>query len=333
MRLLQKSVMACTSFIFRLLNAVDVSLRAGLDAGGVGFVGVDVHGEREARVHAHQHVAEDQFAVAGDAHAHERLVAHAVAERVRGRHVDVAQRADDAAVQLHAAGRAFERAAGRVRDVAALADGRMHAELELLGHGDLDLGVLARRPEHAHALDAALRPDDGELLLAGKLAGLREVGVLRELVARAEQRLDVLLREVDVMRRDLDEKRLLLLRFEHARDVGAAQRAQRLARHHAFLVGGHDEHRHLRVVGRDAADLVEAARVAVALRVERDAHALQALQRQRAHLRAALADAAGEDHRVQPAHRGHVGADVLPHAVAIRLEREQRAVTAPRRRP
>jgi hypothetical protein len=48
-----------------------------------------------------------------------------------------------------------------------------------------------------------------QLLLAGVLAGLRKVGVLRELVALAEQRLDVLLREVNVMRRDLDEKRLL----------------------------------------------------------------------------------------------------------------------------
>ena len=160
--------------------------------------------------------------------------------------------------------------------------GRMHAELELLGHRDLDLRVFARRPEHAHALDPALRPDDGELLLAGILAGLREVGVLRELMPLAEQRLDVLLREVDVMRRNLDEKRLLLLRLEHLRDVGAADRAQRFARHHALLVGGHDEHRHLRVVGGNAADFVEAARVAVALRVERDAHALQSLQRQRA---------------------------------------------------
>ncbi len=111
---------------------------------------------------------------------------------------------------------AFERAAGRVRDVAALADGRMHAELELLGHRDLDLRVFARRPEHAHALDAAFRPDDGELFLAGVLAGLRKVGVFGELMSLAEQRLDVFLREVNVMRRNLDEKRLLLLRLQHA---------------------------------------------------------------------------------------------------------------------
>src|SRR5262249_51097873 len=80
------------------LNALDVARRAILDVGGVGLIGVDVHGQGEVRVHAPQHVAEDQFAVAADAHAHERLVAHAVAEGALRRHVNVAQRADDAAV-------------------------------------------------------------------------------------------------------------------------------------------------------------------------------------------------------------------------------------------
>src|SRR5262249_41788876 len=159
-------------------DAVNVTLRAGLDVGGVRLVRVDVHGQREVRVHANQHVAEDQLAVTGDAHTHERLVAHTVAQGVRGRHVNMAQRADDAAVHLHAAGRAFEHTTGRVRDVTALADGRRHAELELLGHRDFNLGISARRAEYAHALDAAPRPDDGELLLAGVLAGLRKVGVL-----------------------------------------------------------------------------------------------------------------------------------------------------------
>ena len=227
----------------------------------------------------------------------------------------------------------FERAAGRVGDVAALADRRMHAELELLGHRDLDLRVFPRRPEHAHAFDAAFRPDDGELFLAGILAGLRKVGVFGELMPLAEQRLDVFLREVNVMRRNFDEKRLLLLRFQHARDVGAAQRAQRLARHHALLVGGHDEHRHLRVVGRNAAHFVEPR--ASRLRCSSSVMPMHSkpCKRQRAHFRAALADAAGENHRVQPAHRGDVSADVFAHAIAIRLEREQRAVVALDRRP
>jgi hypothetical protein len=40
----------------------------------------------------------------------------------------------------------------------------------------------------------------------------------------------------------------------------------------------------------NAAHLVEAARIAVSLFIERDAHALQTLQRQRANFRAALAN-------------------------------------------
>ena len=103
--------------------------------------------------------------------------------------------------------------------------------------------------EHAHALHAALGADNGNLLLAGELTGLRKVGLVRELVPLAEQRLDVLLREVNVMRGNLDEKGILLVGFDHTRDVGSAQRAQCFARHHAFLVGGYDEYRHLRMVG------------------------------------------------------------------------------------
>ena len=98
----------------------------------------------------------------------------------------------------------------------------MNAQLELLGHRDLDLRVFARRPKDADALDATFRSDNRQLLLAGVLAGLREVGVFGELMPLAEQRLDVFLGEMDVVCRNFDEKRLLLLRFEDARDVRAA---------------------------------------------------------------------------------------------------------------
>ena len=49
----------------------DEALRAGLNIGGVGFIGVNVHGQPEAWVDAHEHVAELQLAVAGNAHAHD----------------------------------------------------------------------------------------------------------------------------------------------------------------------------------------------------------------------------------------------------------------------
>src|SRR5204862_4905365 len=70
------------------------------------------------------------------------------------------------------------------------------------------------------------------------------------------------------------------------------------------------------------------ARVAIALLIERDAHAGQSLQRERADLRTALADAGGEDHCVQSAHGSDVSAEVFPDTVAIGLERKQRAVLA-----
>jgi len=77
------------------------------------------------------------------------------------------------------AGRTFEGATGRVGNVAALAHRRMHPQLELLGHRDFDLRVFARGSEHANAFNSTFRSNDSELLLAGVLAGLREVGVFR----------------------------------------------------------------------------------------------------------------------------------------------------------
>src|SRR5204863_1014100 len=111
---------------------------------------------------------------------------------------------------------------GRVRNVTALADGRLDADLELLGHGNFDLRVFPRGAEHAHAFDLALGPDNRQLLLARILAGLRQVRVLRELMSFAEQRLHMFLREMNVMRGNLDEKRLLLLGLEYFRDVRSA---------------------------------------------------------------------------------------------------------------
>src|SRR5262249_14940912 len=98
----------------------------------------------------------------------------------------------------------------------------MDAELELLGHRDLDLRVLSRRPEDADALDAALRPDNRQLLPARILPRLRQVGVLGKLMPLPEQGIDMLLRHVDVVRRDLDEEWLRLARFECLDDVGPA---------------------------------------------------------------------------------------------------------------
>ena len=48
----------------------------------------------------------------------------------------------------------------------------MNAQLELFGHRDLDLRVFAGGAQHADAFDSALGAGDGQLFLAGILAGL-----------------------------------------------------------------------------------------------------------------------------------------------------------------
>ena len=135
-------------------------------------------------------------------------------------------------------------------------------------------------PSTRTALDAAFGPDDRELLLTRIRAGLREVAVPGQLMACTKQGLDVLLREVNMMRGDFDEKRVASVRFRYAFEVGTAQRAQRLAGNHLLLICRHDKDGDGRIVGRDAADLIEAARVAIALIVEVNPHALEALQRE-----------------------------------------------------
>src|SRR5262249_16808818 len=65
------------------LNSVDKSLCAFCtNVRGVGFVGVNVHGELETRIDPDQHVTEDELAISRYADAHERFVAHAISERI-----------------------------------------------------------------------------------------------------------------------------------------------------------------------------------------------------------------------------------------------------------
>src|SRR4029453_15323999 len=129
-----------------------------------------------SRIHAHQHVSENEFTVATEPHTHERFIADSITKRVFRAHVNVSQRADHTAIDLNAAFRTFQYATGRVRNVAAFADGRRNAELELFGHRNLNLSVFARGSKNTDALNAAFRSNDRELFLAGVLTGLRQIG-------------------------------------------------------------------------------------------------------------------------------------------------------------
>ena len=177
-------------------------------------------------------------------------------------------------------------------------------------------------------------PTMRELFLAGILAGLREVGVLGELMARAEQRLDVLLREVDVMRRDLDEKRLLLLRLQHARDVGAA-RARATPRAPSCVPR--------RWARRAPSPSSRRWRCGTPRRsrARRGCAASSSVMPMHSSPCSASARTSALPWPMPPVKitassppiDGDVSADVFAHAIAIGLEREQRARLARRRRP
>jgi hypothetical protein len=230
---------------------------------------------------------------------------------------------------VRAAVGAFEGDARGAGKIAGLADRRLDAELELLGHGDLDLGFLARRAEHADVGDAPLGADQMDLLGAGELAGLGQFVFRRQLMAGAEQRFDIGLRQVHVVGRDFDRDRRVFfglasssswLRSMARRVSQATRRSSSLAT--TRMVTGESS------VEMTAQQTGELAEVAVLFLVELDAHVAEALAGQAAHRGAGFADVAGEGQHVDAAHRRDIGADVLAHLVAEGLVGEQGAVVA-----
>src|SRR5271157_261303 len=242
--------------------------------------------------------------------------------------MDMAQCADHALGDGDGAGRSLYGDAGRVFQVARFADGRVDAELELLGHGDFHLRLLAHGPEHAHALHASLGADKVYRFFARELARLGQLVLRRERAALAEQRLHVLRRQVHMVRRHLDGHGRALLRLQDVADVAGRHGADGLAGDHALLVGGDHQHPHTGAIGRYVVYRREAVYGAVLCLVDLDAHVAQALACQAAHARAPLSYPAGEYHGVEPLHGGHVRADVLAYLVAERLVREERPVVA-----
>ena len=167
-------------------------------AGGLGFVGVDVHRGRAADVHADDDVVEDQLAAlaaAGD--ADDLLILDAHGRGVLLADVQVALGDDDALAQLDLALRPDQLTCAGALDVAALADGRIDAEVAGIGGGELDLIGLAHGAENGDVGLLTLGADDGQALVAGELAGVGQVLALGQLIALTKQLFHRLLRQVD----------------------------------------------------------------------------------------------------------------------------------------
>ena len=97
---------------------------------------------------------------------------------------------DDALVDRDRALGAKHRDARRAFVIAADAQGKIDAEIDAIGIAELDLRVIANRPEDADVGNDPLpRPDERHQLLAGEFALLIQVFELGELAPRARRAL------------------------------------------------------------------------------------------------------------------------------------------------
>src|SRR5687768_1230742 len=99
-------------------------------------------------MHTDSHVSKKQFAVTGHSHPNSTFVFEPESQRVRGRHVNMAKRADHTAIERDTSHRAFEHTSRRTFNIAGFSNGRKDAELELLGHRNLHLSRFSRGAQH-----------------------------------------------------------------------------------------------------------------------------------------------------------------------------------------
>ena len=176
------------------------------DTGCVSLVCVDVHSCSELVGNADDDITECQCAaVAVCLNRDDLLVLNAHSSSVFGCDVQVAHSSDDALCQLDFALGANQLAGACACDVAALTDGSLNADSASIGQRDLDLGSLTLGAEDGDAGESALCAFNADLLFACKLAGLGQILLLCQLVAFAEQDVDVLSGQMDVTSRCFDD--------------------------------------------------------------------------------------------------------------------------------
>ena len=126
-------------------------------------------------------------------HGHIVPVLHTCLRSVLRRHMDMPLGDDTALVQVNGTLRADDRnrrAAGRI---SGFPERSLHAQLHGVRGGNLHLGGLSHRSEHAHIFNCPqLQPYDGHLFVGRELAA-HQLFFLRELVARPEQCFHMLL--------------------------------------------------------------------------------------------------------------------------------------------
>ena len=153
---------------------------------------------------AGHHVAEDQRPVLRPhGHPHGLPGLDAQIGGVLRREMQMPLGHDHALLQLHFAAGAYQHARAGARKIASYADGCADAQRGGVGHGKLHLRPLPQGGDDGDAHRAA-GADDGELLGADRLTELGQRLSRRQRIAVAEQKLQMLLTQVNVMGGDLD---------------------------------------------------------------------------------------------------------------------------------
>jgi len=170
------------------------------------LIGVDVHSSRKLGAYANNNITENQAAVfACDLNANDLFISNAESSGIVGSEVDVTLSGDNAFAQLNFTAGTNELACAGAGNITALTNGSFDTEGAGIGEGNLNLGSGTCGTENDHLGDGILGADNGNALFACELTGLGEILLMGELMTCTEEDGDMLLSQMYVAGRSLNE--------------------------------------------------------------------------------------------------------------------------------
>ena len=177
----------------------ELYLEAVADTCGVSVVGIDVHFETESSICTDLYVVEGGAAFAVCFNGDVVAVLYAEFSGIVKAHVNVSVGNDATFLQRNHAFRTDDGNGRGACDVTGFTNGGFYLQNVRVGSGDLNLRALSDGSENANALDGTeRRSDDGQLLFASILTGLRKILEGSQLITLTEKNLYVFLRQMDV---------------------------------------------------------------------------------------------------------------------------------------
>jgi len=139
----------------------------------ISFVAIQVELQAIVGRHPDDYVIKDQTTTSPlHGYLHDIVVVDFQSFSVGWAHMDVAQGAHHAAIEIHSTGGAFDQDPGRVEQIAGEPERRIESERSFVRAGDLNLVLGPRRSQHPDVRQTALRADERHGLLAGELTRL-----------------------------------------------------------------------------------------------------------------------------------------------------------------